>query len=767
MDVINEEELISRLVDMLTIKKITYQKKLNELEKINRTKSIFSKHTDSPMTALINLADSELHTLLSEYMNLNYSTNDLKVKKYWMNEGYSNVALQSSKQYKEVKKIFENLIDKIQAYLDYSSDFKIDKNEALEKLALTTSFRNKLVNNEPIRDLSSYYSILTPSETLTEKDVYKYLVAISINNINLIENLNFDCSKIEIDNSFKNSLIVLIENIISQKEFNAKINDNNIRKSNEIEQLLNNIKSNYDQILNVYPEKIKLVMEGLWEKEDIQYYIDSLALPITIIKGTTKGLDLSLCEHDINILNKFIDCLEKRNQALKIEIELQSNIEKYNNDEDIEKLNSLLFKLEISDTALFECNDFIDIVSILNDNDQTFDYITNIINLLNQINLKKYCNIVKDNNKTEILVEKKTQNINISNNHLIKKIEQLFNKYGFNYNSFPKILIEELCKNSKYEKIEDMLDYINSTSELSFLKDYTLPIGSSNISKQIQEIRCSQLCFILSYSSREILDNFISISQKDNIELSDIFSIPKVFASKNNEGVSGTYEDFIINEKFIKDEYPTILKEIMSRCPFVLGTDSYLFRKNIELTEIYGMCIKRDSNNSLPSPLALTSKNFEYIIDRYIEVQDYEYIEQFRYQLETNSMATLKIKYKQLKDIDINDCKSFNQDKYFKFDYDNYLKDLTMENIAVALNDSLIKWLDRLNEEVNEQKRKVQYVFNNIYISRLKVLKYYGTLLINEYPDKNDALLYSITKDSYLTKGEFENLKKLIYKGAK
>ena len=61
----------------------------------------------------------------------------------------------------------------------------------------------------------------------------------------------------------------------------------------------------------------------------------------------------------------------------------------------------------------------------------------------------------------------------------------------------------------------------------------------------------------------------------------DIFSIPKVFASKNNEKVSGSYENFIINEKLVKTEYPKILHELVSRCPFILGIDSYLFRKNI------------------------------------------------------------------------------------------------------------------------------------------------------------------------------------------
>lgn len=763
MQILNEEELITRLIDILNSKKITYQKKIKEQKKIIEIKELFKKYPNDPMRSLIELADSKLHDLLIEYLELNYTINDIKIKKYWMNEGYNNIVLQSSQQYKEVKKIFEGLIDKLQAYLDYSLDYTVDNNKVLEELNIVTALNNKLINNEPISELFNYCKALNICETLTESDLYNYLIAISINNINLIKNLKYDNSEIIIDETLKGNLILFIESLISEKKVDEKNNDVYNKKIKKIENLLIEIEDNYDKLLDLYPEEIRDVMSNLWEEKDIQYYIDSLALPITIIKGNTKGLKLELSDQDEKVISKFINCIKNRLITLKEEVEIHSKKVSQKNSKEIDNLESILIKLKLSTPSLFEYSNFINIVDLLKKNNQTFDYIISTISLLNQINLKKYSYISKVNK--EDLDGKNQLNNRNDNFYSVEKIEQLFIKYGFNYNSFPDILIQEIQKNAKNNNIEDLLDYINTKEELNFLKDYTLPIGSNDIEKKIQEIKCSQLCFILVYSNVNILQSLIDISKKDDIELKNIFSIPKVFASKENDNLKGTYENFIINERFIKNEYPNILKILMERYPFVLGTDSSLFRKNVELTEIYCMSIEKDNNDCFPSPLSLSSKSFEYIMDRYIEANCYDYIECFRYHIENNPMSLLKKKYMEIKKINIDYSSTLIQDKYFVFDFNKYLTDLTMENIPVAINNRLIRWLDSINEEKDKDKRNVQYLFNNIYISRLKVLKYYSTLLINNYPDKYEALLYSITKDSYLTEKEFLYLKKLVYKG--
>ena len=152
-------------------------------------------------------------------------------------------------------------------------------------------------------------------------------------------------------------------------------------------------------------------------------------------------------------------------------------------------------------------------------------------------------------------------------------------------------------------------------------------------------------------------------------------------------------------------------------------------------------------------------------MDRYIEVQDYDYIECFRSQLETNASVALRIKYMQKKGLDFKKKGYVDLSKQFNSEIENYLGDLSIDNIGLAKKDDSIKLLDSINEEKDKNKLKIQYIFNNIYISRVKVLKYYSTLLLNNYEDKKEALLYSITKDSYLTEEEFNYLKELVYKG--
>ena len=225
MQVFNEEEFIIRLIDILNSKKQTYQKKLTEQKKISTMKELFKKYPNDPMRSLIELADSSLHDLFNEYLDLNYTMNEIKTKKYWMNEGYNNVVLQSTMQYKEVKKLFESLIDKIQAYLDYSTDYIINNNEISEKLNIVTSLNNKLISNEPVSDLIKYRNVLDVCETMTENDLYNYLIAISVNNINLIKNLKFDNSEITIDEEFKSNLILFIESLISQEKIHEKNED--------------------------------------------------------------------------------------------------------------------------------------------------------------------------------------------------------------------------------------------------------------------------------------------------------------------------------------------------------------------------------------------------------------------------------------------------------------------------------------------------------------------------------------------------------------
>lgn len=763
----SNEELINRLINILACKQLNYQTKLNDLSQKQRIENILLKYPGNVLKSIIELESSEISDLLSTFLSKDYSINEIDINKYWIIEADTKESIKKSIRYQEARRLFERLIDKLQQYLDYIKDFNIKADENNKYLSIVTTINNHLQSGYPIFDLSSLFSILTTSETLCERDIYNFLIAISINNIKVMTpDIKSKNVTITFSRDIKAYINTLLESRINFKEEEQAKMDLSNPGLTKLQKLIALIDKNDTSIIDIYPDTFKETLKYFWEDEKINYELEKLELPISVMRGKNQGLELNISDDEMALILDFKHKLiiEESKQRQDYEDKIKYKQELISSD--IAHLKLILTKLKMSSKALMDVDDFYTIIEMLQHENKAYEYIINVINMLNAYNLRKCCrdanSVVIDNKDIEITEVSSTKDITVEE---VKKVKSLFKKHGFSCNGFPKKLFDELLSNASYKHIKEMIEFIDQKEELHFLKSYTQELGKGTINKKIHEIKCSQICFILAYSSVDILQNFIDIARVDCLSLIDIFAIPKVFSSKNNEYLSGTYENFIINEKFIKDEYPSILCDLMTRCPVVLGTDSSLFRKNIELTEAYGMSIIHDKKDALPSPLALASESFEYNMDRYIEAEDYDYIECFRSQLETNASVILRIKYLQLKGIDFKQGKFFDTEHYFSQEIERYLDDLTMENIPVAINDPLIKWLDTINEESDAKKSKIQYILGGIYISRLKVLKYYSTLIINHFKNKVEALFYSVVKDSYLTEEEFETLKSIIYKG--
>ncbi len=763
----SEKELINRLINILACKQLNYQTKLNDLLQKQRIENILLKYPGNVLRSIIELDSEEIGDLLTTFLSKDYNINEIDINKYWLVEAESKESIKKSIRYQEAKRLFERLIDKLQQYLDYIKDFNISEKQNNEYLNIVTTINQNLKNDYPIFDLSSLFCILTTSETLCESDIYNFLIAISINNIKVMTpSIKSKNVTITFSRDIKTHINTLLEKRIAIKEDEQSKIDLSNPGLVKLQKLIALIDKSETSIMEIYPDTILETLKYFWEDDKINYELEKLELPITVMRGQKQGLKLNIDADEMALVADFKNKLviEESKQRQDYEDKIKYKQELIAND--IARLKLILTKLKMSSKALVYTDDFYTIIEMLQEDNQPYEYIINVINMLNAQNLRKCCrdaNILTTSHKDLVTADTlPTKDVTVEE---VKKVKGLLKKYGFSYNGFPQKLFTELLSNASYKHIQEVIEFIDKTDELHFLKGYTKDLGKEPINKKIHEIKCSQICFILAYSSVEILQNFIDISKADGISLMDIFAIPKVFASKNNERLSGTYENFMINEKFIKEEYPSILHDIMARCPVVLGTNSTLFRNNVELTETYGMSIIRDRKDALPSPLALASESFEYNMDRYIEAQDFDYIECFRSQLEANASVILRIKYLQLKGIDFKQGGFFDTKHYFSQEIEYYLGGLTMENIPVAINDPLIKWLDSLNEETDEHKGKIQYVLNGIYISRLKVLKYYSTLLINQFKNKIEALFYSVVKDSYLTKEEFDTLKSIIYKG--
>lgn len=806
MRVKREEELIGRLIDILEYKQLTYQNKLDELDKKKEIEKILSKYPGEPFRGLIELELEEITTLLSYFTDEEYDADDINTKKYWMIEASVNEALKKTSRYQEANKLFERLGDKLQEYLETLKGIEISETETEKLLGIVTSLNDHLKNKKPISDLTMYYPVLVPSETLVENDIYNFFIALALNNLNLIKSGKTVAAnnKLKLTKDMKKYLVELLENQIAtyEEEKNKKVVIN--QKLVSLSKLIDTIKDNYEAIIDVYPQGIEQVMDEIWREDVIEETIDGLMIPITVIKGKRQGLNIDFNDEDLFIIDKFIKQL-KREEVRISEKELKDKKEREEKiTREIETLHETLTKLDGTNVNYFEEDDFNNLVKLLKEQKQDYEFIKKVIVVLNALNFningdrqesdeeEKVINTKEELDKYQAKLEKNIEledskeekiednydevldlsqinldDINFNNKEdnlestKNNELEELFSVNGFNYNEFPKKLINNLLTETTYDHLKEMLEFINSNKELSFLKEYTCNLGEESIKKKIHDIKCSEIYFMLVYSNVDILNGVLEIAKRDNLDLKDIFAIPKVFGSNTN-GEDGTYENFVANEKLIYEEYQEVLDAIMKRCPYVLGTDKEIFKQNIELTEAYNMSIVEDKRGAFPSPKALATQNFEYVMDRYIEAKEYDYIERFRSQLETNSSVSLRIRYLQLKGIDFKQGGFVDIESKFDNELKEALKDASIENIAVGINDELIKWLDSINEEKDKEMEKVQYILKGIYISKLKVLKNYSTILINGYKDKEKALLYSITKDSYLTDEEYDMLKTIV-----
>ncbi len=754
------DELLSRLVEILDYKRLNYQSKLEEYAKKTEIEKILSKYPKHPFKGLIELETEELNALLNYFVG-EYDSQDIETKKYWMLESEVNESLKETKRYKQASALFTKLGDKLQEYLETLKGISYQPQETTHLLDLTVSLINHLKNDQIIYDISKYYDVLTPSQILVEEDIYGFLVAISLNNLKLLKaGKNAIDPKINMTKEIREYLMSILTEQIKQlekdKEKNTMVNEKLVNLSC----LIDKISNNYDSLIDLYPTEIEQILSEVWDDNYVSEQIDNLTIPLAVIKGKKQGLKMEFNDDELSTIEQFISLLKEEEikeseREIKDKQKCEEKITKK-----IEMLTTTLHKIDGTVTDYFDLDDFNTIVDLLILKKQYYEYIKNVICVLNATNLKinNHQDEVKEDTMvidlTELYEEEQREK-----QQKLTKVKNLLEQFNINYQAFPNKLLNKLATVTSYEHLNEMLAYIDNHLELTFVKKYADGIIKTSLDKKINDIKCSQLYYLLVYSTPKIMDNLIMTAKENNLALTDIFAVPRVFASQNDDG---TYEYFMDNLKFIKQEYPEVLAKLVSHSPAVLGVNSELFRHNVEATQLYNMSIISDHKNAFPSPRALATSDFEYVIDRYIEAGEYDYVERFRSQLETNYMVALRFKYLQLKGIDIKES-DFDTTSEFKDDMQPYLKDLSIENIPVAINEKEIKWLDSINEEKDSQKQKVQYLLKGIYISRPKVLKYYSTLLINKYDDKNQALFYSLVKDSYLTKEEFNTLHDLIY----
>lgn len=545
--------------------------------------------------------------------------------------------------------------------------------------------------------------------------------------------------------------------------------DNRLKECDKLE------KSNLNHLYNVRELINNVLINPLSFKElDLELIKNNISLnqiiynKLNMYQAFFKSKYFTLTEEQLISLKEELD---KIKDILDIKIK-----QKLSNNFDYIKLNLEIDELEYIETKLnkedLNIDDFKELNSLIKKNFK----IENAIELLGYLAVK----VSRKYNKEE-LEKDNIEEIEITNLD-INALDNLLKKYKYDLNDLEKIDKEILLEYGNLDNIKNILTILSENDIKIDIKKYSKKIISiflfstkkivSNIIRNIKDDSNSK-DINLDEIFLEYL-NYPTLFIKGTKELLDLKPIFTIYISNQ---INGSYTNYTRNRTLFKGIGLDDLNTAISKCGSVFELPVEFLKNNINIFEQYGI----SKNIYLETLSSLKSKNARVVLDKFIELNCFDYLKDnfSNVSLKPNDNLFYQIKNARLKGFTNEDIyrfvkngnikkvllkKSTLLDKMnkTKLDLGEYHSELENDYLDMDFNEDIVidtrvfknYYIIRLED--NYKKDDLSYDFNGIIISRNKVLRNYAIMLKHAKAGNINSLMYSITKDSLLTKDEYD-----------
>lgn len=576
-----------------------------------------------------------------------------------------------------------------------------------------------------------------------------------------------------------------------------------------VSDFINSIEENADSLYSLDDTKaISLMKEYMTDQVDFDSIEENLRIIKIVLKGKySQQLPIDLSIDQKNFIKSFITSMKIFDtyladiQQQKIQKQEEKEIkilEKFN------KIDDLLRKITDPTTKTLDQDDFkVFYEYIINDSDYSFEEKKEALLNFRKFNLGEDRGIIND----------------------IESIKSLFKEFNINgMDKLIDKFKDEVSLNANLQNIREVLEFLTNyrlseNSNVSIINRFkpgklltvALYGTKESIQEQLRKMKTGQAFYNILFERPSVWVTHGVRHRRRNNNLTSRNERNNSTPSLRQAAYSISYEEMLENEKFLCDRGIKVsLQDGEGIC--TIETPYYIIKDNYAAAKEYGLLDYRDNENSRKfAATALINSNLADRCDRMIELGllhgstnlydngNYAYncpsvfytFTEEKYMLlyylkSTNTITdyyqrifsrTCKLshefKHNNLnfalntkEEIEMFEANNFIMPEQKKenipnFDLYEYItSSMSYSNVnPEILEDSKIK---KLEEQFRVFGNDYVYQIDNQTISRYKVLRYYDALKKQGLENKDDALLYCITKESYMNKNTFNNIKESI-----